>query len=1482
MKTRQPDVDIEINYDAELEEFGSETDAGDARFVRVRVKNRNIVPGSLELEPPDPVDQTTGEFLACPVQIRAGTQDYTELYEGRDRTARFRAELDLPSIMLAWTTVQEAAKEPRRFCIKVALEANQRYPKEDCIRYGRVKINVNTIRWTWTPLIRDREGTPAVENGDAQDNTPIEVNVDGTDKNGFRLEVERGVLRPDGEYEAAKSDFTHYLSPDGKVNKDILFLAPEPWDSAIQPTQQIVTNWWTKNLPVDHPLLNNLPMETSIRVQAFKENSIEKRAPGIYLPKGLPILAIREIPLQLGLRTWTARLVTPDPNEPPVLLDTQRPWEDGFEVEVEIRDDSNPDDPHYLKNAEIQWKLLSGPDGRMPGGVQEGNAKDQSKGVWKTDGDGHLKFRFCPKKENSLFLYQQNGVTFRAEFDLYQKGSSEDKPGPKIRSHENSDNERAPSFSLDWAPKFDLAIFKLPFFIAPDATLNLEPDQSEENVKPVAVSLTPEDMEPEEAIQQTDAYRSIFRTGGTITLQPIVPWGDVVQSNVKCPLKDFRLLVGGQTGEKPRKVRVIPGDEGIWPGTVTVPTPPDQSGGESLALNPHIELHPDIKAILTNIIDESTTLNEGCSASAALHDGLEHDAETDFNELGQNFTSAAVEFFAETLQTDLVRTAKALYNTLIQMPPFLGETLQAWKRLGSSIIFHRQAYKRFEDDLISFYYDVVQWGPAKELAKNAWAYCKGTALGQWIESWGGLTLGPTRIGSLMRDGNEKIQSFVFRWYAGTFKTPVDAGLARLKDELNACWTSLEMLTGRRSTLLEGLTAARSRFKDAVDNFAAHSDEFLACANEIQDFASASRAAGKSEQEVMDALRGMGLVGRLEAATSAFQQARSELRAQLGGGGGPSYARVTREAMVVESQYVYWTARKQSLQEVSNHFEEGSKALGEFVAPAPGLFGVKKLDEKALEAVLQKFDRGPESLRTVVPSLQQAGEEFLSGKRDDFLAHAGIVLGKVRALQQYRAKLDLRAVGPNVKVGGGQDWQAAFDDLQSFESEISQYSTATQEFSETAKGFMGQRLQNVFGVWQAEKMLVDQYAKDALKKGQARGTKELRETMDGGPGAPPQGSEGLLDEAWDLFKSLLSKIDWAFNNIPSTILFRTVSALAWGLRLVLIPFNFFFRLCERLLAKFFEFCIFLYDWLLTTEAARQAVSCLNPKAITEGDQAFSNGVGGLGDFFDLPYDRALGHLKMMRDAKEKFYADTEDFDTSLDDALKNGLATGFEDYYPSQLVQARGLLYGLCHRVLHEDKRMLVNPPCQEDCRPIGRVAGTAAETIGGYIDAFLAAGDMSASKKGILPDFKPFWNLAADALSGSTGMNTRKLEAICDWVGWLIAWGLRIAAFLMAVCIFFALIPEFAAGFVAAAGGYVASALGVETVTVGTLLTTASSVSAISAIFKAFLTALGFYPYSVAYPRDVLLVHGVYFAMVFKPPGERFEAASASDILKQA
>jgi hypothetical protein len=356
--------------------------------------------------------------------------------------------------------------------------------------------------------------------------------------------------------------------------------------------------------------------------------------------------------------------------------------------------------------------------------------------------------------------------------------------------------------------------------------------------------------------------------------------------------------------------------------------------------------------------------------------------------------------------------------------------------------------------------------------------------------------------------------------------------------------------------------------------------------------------------------------------------------------------------------------------------------------------------------------------------------------------------------------------------------------------------------------------------------------------------------------------------WPAFKSLLSVWDGVLGHIPSEAVSFVLKSLGWVLRVLFVPLNTFFRLCERLLGIVFEGFISLYEWLLTTDAARAALSSLKTEALTAGDQAFSNGVSGLGDFFNLPYKRALDHVTMMRDAKEKFYADTDAFDVSLDEALKNGLATGYEDYYPSQITQGRRLLYAVCHRVLHEDKRTLTDPPCEEDCRPIGNVAASAAAAIEKSINDYLAAADPSF-KKGI---FQPIWNLAKDAL-GAGGFNTRKLELTCDSTAFVIAWGLRIAALLLAVAIFFEVeIPV-------AVAGAVAWALGVETVSVGALLTAASAVSAISGIIRTAIAALGFYPYSINYPRDVLLVYGVYFAMVFRSPADRFQAASQSDIL---
>jgi len=45
-------------------------------------------------------------------------------------------------------------------------------------------------------------------------------------------------------------------------------------------------------------------------------------------------------------------------------------------------------------------------------------------------------------------------------------------------------------------------------------------------------------------------------------------------------------------------------------------------------------------------------------------------------------------------------------------------------------------------------------------------------------------------------------------------------------------------------------------------------------------------------------------------------------------------------------------------------------------------------------------------------------------------------------------------------------------------------------------------------------------------------------------------------------------------------------------------------------------------------------------------------------------------------------------------IETSLRSGYEDYYPKQVLQARILLYGVCQRVL--DKDQLNNPPITED------------------------------------------------------------------------------------------------------------------------------------------------------------------------------------------
>jgi hypothetical protein len=169
-------------------------------------------------------------------------------------------------------------EHPLRFVAELDKPRKGQDPPE---REGIVRINLNRIQWKWKALTREeaKEKGPRaiVEEGPEFENTPIEVNLDGTDLHGVWIRLERHVLQKDGTYKPAESDFTHYLAPhEHEIDFNILKPEPLPWD-APQPKREIETVWWAQALPEDHEILQRLPVETSMRVKAWLANSIVER-----------------------------------------------------------------------------------------------------------------------------------------------------------------------------------------------------------------------------------------------------------------------------------------------------------------------------------------------------------------------------------------------------------------------------------------------------------------------------------------------------------------------------------------------------------------------------------------------------------------------------------------------------------------------------------------------------------------------------------------------------------------------------------------------------------------------------------------------------------------------------------------------------------------------------------------------------------------------------------------------------------------------------------------------------------------------------------------------------------------------------------------------------------------------------------------------------------------------------------------------------
>jgi hypothetical protein len=226
--------------------------------------------------------------------------------------------------------------------------------------------------------------------------------------------------------------------------------------------------------------------------------------------------------------------------------------------------------------------------------------------------------------------------------------------------------------------------------------------------------------------------------------------------------------------------------------------------------------------------------------------------------------------------------------------------------------------------------------------------------------------------------------------------------------------------------------------------------------------------------------------------------------------------------------------------------------------------------------------------------------------------------------------------------------------------------------------------------------------------------------------------------------------------------------------------------------------------------------------------------------------------LIREGHQRYHVSREDLDVAVDQLIKDGLKTGYEDYYPGQVAQARGLLFGLCERVL--SRATLEAAPCEDDPAHRALVAVNASDAVKRAVDDYLVSStrQSSLSKVGF---FAPLWSLLEDR-----SWSSRDWETYWDWFGWIVAWSIRLVALVVGV-----------AAIWAGPGAVAVTAF---------MMLGASGVSAVTTTIRQAIAACGFYPYSTAYPRDVVALQGVLYAMVFRPAGERFEAEQLGQIVK--
>lgn len=1421
---------IELNYAGEAPK--KDDPSLDSRLLRVKLpKGYKAKRGTLSLK------AAPGNTEGLPLRVRAGTEDY------RETEVVFRAELDIQAIQKIWHTVDAAAlPKEHKVLITVETEPPPKRAKQTAKCRTVATINLNSIRWKWWPLERDENG--AVVAGKPEENTPVRIEIDGTDLHGFKLEVWREKKGPKG-YERQESDFTHYLAPEEpRVSFKIVKPKPVPSDiEAGKDQSEIETIWWAQKLDEGEAILKDLPIDTTIRVRAWPASSIRKHRLNdrpLTTPDDAPQLAVREIPLKLECKKYKTRVLTPNPDEPPVELSDPRPWEDCINAEIQLFDDSGGKERYC--DEEVEWKLLPGKDGKFSGTVSYEGNKGLHNGTWKMRESGKVAFRFVPEKHNALFLQKKDGVQHYAQFEVRLKDPATGALSPVIPPADKSAGKGAPTFVLDWAPKFDLGLFKLPFFTKTDAPMNLEPEQKDEDVKPLVLKLDE---------KQSISYRNVFRHGGTIQLGPIVPWELEEGGKLEIPMQHYRLVVGDgsrKPDEKAQIHKVEASKQAAWPETATFPARPGAAARtETADLKCKAPLHPEMVERFHSLRKQAASLDPALRTPAAggWEDGR-------YRKLVAKFEEEALRYFCEAEFDTLRKDGKGIRVTLGAMSSFLDSERAAWELLPDAISLHRDVYKRYEDTLVNGYFDILGFKYFKEKLKVLSDALGSTRAGRFLLDF----LFPDRIISA---GFEKAQTAVLKSRLAVWiGNRLQEAIAKNNDEVGKAAAALTEPTTAR-------TEAVATFERAISQCEQHASSL---AGDAASFASSARATASRLRE----LRAQGVTGdalresmrtqltELQESWKKFMQARDKFRASVPAAVGHYKAAAVAEAKVSAAQLNV---------DLQNHT---SRTLAGLNSDYEKLLTQTELKPDAAEKFMSDVAARPDSTAECVNLKSTAADKTataISGHQQslerlvkDHYEMMGNLKADVEA--NLNREIALPASDTDVITQGFarlRDTQIAAA-VQDSQNEMTRLTEEAADFLGKARQLANLKIDISYKRWFSTWKSLEEKLEDKMNDPNTSLESQMNVMLNDNVPQPPSETD-IVGAAFDMALSAINGFKSFVMSVMSWLV-KAVAKVGWAvfwvigvlLRVLLATLVLLLTFVRSMLGKWAEMIASVFEWL--REFGGGKFSCLSAAAFQKADEV-TRGAGGA-DLFAFPYLKEVDLARQVKHMGEEFSKEPEWADKAKQ-AVRGLFRTGYDDYYPGQIQATRLCFYELAKTVF--TRKTLETPPI-DDLDEAGHLAFLQAETCGnikrqiaGYARKIAnAANDQNAFYGG-------YWA----ELKDTRGFNSISLDITLSMAGWGGAWLFRIAGCILAI-----------AGIV---GVVVTEGLGIPLYlgTVTGCFAAAEVADLITATSRLMCALLGYYPYASAYPRDVALLPGIYHAMIFKPKGSKLAAASTADLM---